>query len=89
MPGEPVTFEADHYRQARRELRDEGIVRSMYEELPQSMRAKLAIGAEPTGLMQMVLREYHNRGGQVGTHIGGPIQVLKEYAREEVSRESD
>lgn len=78
-------MEAAHYEKTRRALTADPIVKAMYEDLPAELR--LALSHETVedryGLMTMVLREYNDRGGEISTHIGGPLEALEILARQE------
>lgn len=78
-------FEAGHYRQAREQLIADPIIQAMATDL----REGLAHGIVEMGalvhdetdnpnydFMLSTLDEYHKRGGQVPTHIGGPAEAI-------------
>jgi hypothetical protein len=78
-------MEAAHYEEARRKLAADPIIRKMYEDLPDDLRRAVAYEEveDRSSLMTMALREYNDRGGEVPTHIGGPLEALEIVARED------
>lgn len=78
-------MEAAHYAEARRKLAADPIIRQMYDDLPDELRRAVAYREveDRSSLMTMALREYNDRGGEVDTHIGGPLEALEIVARED------
>lgn len=70
--GSAGVIEADHYRETRKTLMADPIIGAMAMGLPGGLEE-----AETSGFMQAALSQYHKRGGQVQTHIGGPAEAIK------------
>lgn len=62
---------AAHYRETEDALAKDTIIIQMAAEIP----ATLDCGG--WNFMQIALDEYHNRGGKIPTHIGGPANAIK------------
>jgi len=78
-------IEAEHYGQTRKALKADPIIRDMAGGLAGVPMSELVHeeGTPRHEFMMAALREYQARGGQIGTHIGGPAEALLELLREE------
>jgi hypothetical protein len=73
---EPRVIEADHYRETRAKLKADPILQGMVQELRDDDVCACQVD------MNAALQEYKRRGGTVQTHIGGPVQAIRELMRD-------
>jgi hypothetical protein len=74
-----MSIEAEHYGQTRRALQADPIIGAMAAELrgmPAGQLVHEESGTPRHEFMMGALREYQRRGGQIGTHIGGPAEAI-------------
>lgn len=77
-----MTIEAEHYGETRKALMADPIIRDMAEGVRDTLLkdiawTNLAGQLEPKHeFMMAALREYGRRGGEIGTHIGGPAEAI-------------
>lgn len=74
----PAAIESDKYRTTREALAKDPIIQAMAADMPAAMLPKVINrhGSPTWAFMQTCLDEYHNRGGKIDTHIGGPAEVI-------------
>lgn len=79
-----MAIEAEHYQATRDALKADPIIGRLVAELRIPMRAgalkfsdiEHGEGGPRHDFMMASLREYQDRGGQVGGHIGGPAEAI-------------
>jgi hypothetical protein len=73
-----MAIEASHYGETRKALAADPIIRAMADGVRHMTRPELA-HEDGTPLYEFMSRasdEYHNRGGKIQTHIGGPAEAI-------------
>lgn len=75
------------YREAVDDLKKDPIIKAMVKEV-----ANLAFRQDQLDDYQTMMTaaaEYISRGGEISTHIGGPIEAIKELLNEQPSQNPD
>ncbi len=70
-----MTIEASHYEETQEALRQDSVLLAMVDAIPPGF------DVEQIDMID-ALNEYHQRGGNVPTHIDGPRQVIAELLSE-------
>lgn len=73
-----MAIEAAHYGETRKALAADPIIKDMAEGVRHITLDELVHpgGGARHEFMMAALREYQGRGGEIGTHIGGPAEAI-------------
>lgn len=80
-----MAVESEKYGETRAALKADPIIQEMARELIQAWHADKVDPFE-TGLMNVALRQYDERGGTIKGHIGGPIEAIREIIIEDTEK---